>query len=352
MKQENNITYTVMDLTIIKNNQQQLGIVFKQEQLENRSIVTIETVIPHSPAFDAGLIPGDCLLAVDSKSVTNMAQIAKIVKSITAPSFCVRIRRVVKNYIFTSKQGFINSKTETQMFKSDSADDLDDILNVDKLAVDKSKSDKSITENVEISKKPKSIGNLEARFKNSDKLPKLLSTSNENVSKLAQTIGNFSLRKRKQSSERSSNEGSTKSTPNASTTNTPKHSSSNTTLFTKKMVDKTISEDTISITKSEISPEIEIKNLPLQDMNECYESPLAELESVVNFNDEHSFTLRETDKYLNLNVWGRNKQNEDILLGYTNIPLLHVLNECCNSLMGHYISSFSFLPPDNTPPTR
>lgn len=164
-----------MDLTITKTNQQQLGVVFKQEQVENKSIVIIETVVPHSPAFEAGLTSGDILLAVDSKSVNSMAQVAKIVKSITATSFCVRIRRVVKSYIFTSKIGIVHSKTEQQLSKSDSTDDLDDYDRLDK------KSDLDV-------KKPKSI---ESRFKNSDKLPKLLSTSNENVSKLAQTIGNF-----------------------------------------------------------------------------------------------------------------------------------------------------------------
>lgn len=322
-----------MDLTITKTSQQQLGIVFKQDQIDNKSIVIVETVVPHSPAYEAGLNPGDSLLAVDSKTVNSMAQVAKIVKSITATSFSVRVKRIVKNYIFTSKLGLVHSKTEQQLSKSESTDDLDDID-------DKEKNSEN--------KKQKSIVNIESRFKNSDKLPKLLSTSNENVSKLAQTIGNFSLRKRKQSSERSSNDGSTKSTPTASNTNTPQHSKhpSTASLFSKKSMDKTISEDSIS--RCDTTPDLEVKNLQL---TECYEGPLLEAGSVLNFNDEHSFTLRESDKYLNINVWGR-KQNEDVLLGYTNIPLLHVLNECCNSMLGHYISSYSFLPPDNTPPTR
>lgn len=328
-----------MDLTITKSRQQPLGVVFKQEQIDSKlSIVTVETIVPHSPAADSGLCPGDNLLAVDTKPVNSMAQVAKIVKSIQSSSFSVRIRRVVKNYIFTSKQGLLIPKTES-LSKSESADDLDDI--------DDKKSD------VDISKKPKSIVNIESRFKNSDKIPKILSSSNENVSKIAQTIGNFSLRKRKQSSERSSNDGSSKSTPTASNANTPQHTKYSTTsaiIFPKKMIDKTISEDIISVNSETASPEIEYKNL--LDLTECYEGPVQDLESVLTFNDEHSFNLKETDKYLNINVWGKTKQNEEVLLGYNNIPLLQVLNECCNSMLGHYISSYQFLPPDNIPPTR
>lgn len=328
-----------MDLTITKNRQQQLGVVFKQEQIDSKSIVTVETIVPQSPASNAGLIPGDNLLAVDSKPVNSMAQVAKIVKSIQSTSFCVRIRRIVKSYIFTSKQGLIITKTES-LSKSESADDLDDIL-------EDKKSD------VDLSKKPKSIANVESRIKNSDKLPKMLSSSNENVSKLAQTIGNFSLRKRKQSSERSSNDGSSKSTPNASNTNTPQHTKYSTcsaVMFSKKMIDKTISEDILTVKSETTSPEIEYKSL--LDLTECYEGPTQDLESVITFNDGHSFSLKENDKYLNINVWGKNKHNEEFLLGYTNIPLLNVLNECCNSMLGHYISSYQFLPPDNTLPTR
>lgn len=339
LKQHQNITYVIMDLTISKNHQQQLGVVFKQEIIDSKSVVTVETLVPNSPASNAGLCPGDNLLAVDSKTVNSMAQVAKTVKSIQSTSFCVRIRRVVKNYIFTSKQELFISKTDS-ISKSESADDLDDIL-------EDKKSD------VDLSKKPKSIVNLESRFRNSDKLPKILSSSNENVSKLAQTIGSFSLRKRKQSSERSSNDGSSKSTPNASNTNTPQHtkySATSALIFPKKMIDKTISEDIISLQSETTSPEIEYKNL--LELTECYEGPTQDLESVVTFNDEHSFNLKENDKYLNINIWGKNRQNEEVLLGYTNIPLLNVLNECCNSMLGHYISSYQFLPPENILPTR
>lgn len=325
-----------MDLTITKNRQQQLGIVFKQEQVDNKSIVTVETIVPNSPASNAGLLPGDNLLSVDSKCVNSMTQVAKIVKAIQTASFCVRVRRVVKNYVFISKKEMGLIKVDESISKSESVDDLDEILDDKKLI------DKPLTKSFEIS-----------RFRN-DKIPKILSSSNENVSKIAQTIGNFSLRKRKTSAERSSNDGSSKSTPTASNANTPQHMKYSTTsalIFPKKMIDKTISEDIISVKNDNTtSPEIECKSL--ENLIECYEGPSQDFESVITFNDEHSFNLKQSDKYLNINVWGKNKNDDkDILLGYTNIPLLFVLNECCNSMLGHYIQSFQFLPPDNTQPT-
>lgn len=203
----------------------------------------------------------------------------------------------------------------------------------------KSESAEDLDEPVE-DKRPRTFVSLESRFKNNgDRLPKMLSTSNENVSKLAQTIGSFGLRKRKQSSERTSSSegggGSARSTPGGSTASTPRHVPG-----AKRPLDKTISEDAAP-GEAETEP-----------LTECYVGPPRDLGSVVQFEDEHSFTLRPTDRYLNVNVWGRNAQGEDLLLGYANIPLLHVLNECCNSMLGHYISSFSFLPPDNVPPTR
>lgn len=340
----------------MKNRQQQLGVVFKQEPLEYKGTmtccVTVETVVPQSPAADAGLCPGDTLMLVDSKSVTSMTHVAKIIKSVTAASFSVRIRRMVKNYVITSKQSSSNQKTEskTPIPKSDSTDDLDDFEDFEK--IDKKSADK-VLEYVDTSRKSRSIVHLESKFKSSDKLPKLLSSSNENVSKLAQTIGNFSLRKRKTSVERGTSTEGGKGAQSSSTPNTPqhlKHTFSSSIFSKNKGVDKTITEDVISTSYTAKNDQTPLD--PDKYFTECYETPLFDLDPMIVFNDDHSFKLQDTDKYLNINVWGRNKLNEDILLGYTNIPLVHILSECCNSMLGHYVNSYSFLPPDNTPPNR
>lgn len=74
--------------------------------------------------------------------------------------------------------------------------------------------------------------------------------------------------------------------------------------------------------------------------------------SVVSFNDEFQFSLKKGMKYLNLNVWGGLQDDKDVLLGYVNIPLSHVLNECFNSVLGHYMRRYSFLPPACTHSNR
>lgn len=363
LSQTQNGVSVVMDLTIMKNRQQQLGVVFKQEPVDSKGSlscsVTVETIVSQSPAYDAGLCAGDILIAVDSKIVTNMTQVAKIIKSVSAASFSIRVRRNVKNYVFSSKVNStsstpnnlstsFNQKTDRLPIpKSDSTDDLDDLQDFEKIEIKKVNIDKEKMLDL-LDKKPKSISNLESKFKNS----KLLSSSNENVSKLAQTIGNFSLRKRKTSVERVTNNDSLK--PNQqqsiSTPNTPQHSK-HTSLFSKnKPLDKTINEDVIQIPvllKTELSPDGDLFGIV-----ECYETPVLDLDSLIIFNDNHSFTLRDSDKYLNINVWGRNKLNEDILLGYANIPLVHILNECCNSMLGNYVNRYSFLPPDISAPNR
>lgn len=44
--------------------------------------------------------------------------------------------------------------------------------------------------------------------------------------------------------------------------------------------------------------------------------------------------------------------DKDTLLGYTNIPLSHILSECCNSFLGHYMRCYSFLPPNSIAPNK
>jgi C-terminal processing protease CtpA/Prc len=87
-------SFMTLDLTVIKNPLQQLGIVFKQEFIVERyqACVLVESVLPQSPASAADVRHGDIVVAVDGKRITSMAQAARIIKG-TGDKFTMRVER-------------------------------------------------------------------------------------------------------------------------------------------------------------------------------------------------------------------------------------------------------------------
>lgn len=333
------MVYIMLELTLTKVRQQHLGVVFKQEQ----TYVVVDNIIPQTPAAQAGLKNGDIILAVENKTVSSVTQVSKIIKSISSVNVTLRIERVACDYIFKAQQ---SEKTElkTPTTNTNSIEDTDVSICDPDNAIDN-----AIGDSLESSKKFKSLANIE-KVK-SDKVPKIISASNENMSKFAQTIGSFSLRKRKQSMERASNESSTRSTPTASSPGTPQHT------FKQHLA---IVPSNIMLKKHSISevPEIVRTDLDTQDVEvlssvvECHKGKEVNIGSIMIFNEEYIFSLKENHKYLNVNVWATTSSGKDVLVGYTNIPLTEILNECCNSMLGHYMRTYSFLPPNNVPPNK
>lgn len=335
----------VLELTLTKLRQAQLGIIFKQEQ----GNVTIDSIAPHSPGARSGLKPGDVILAIESKNVNTVQQVSKLMKSMTNSSITFRIERVVDNYMFKNR-GAPKIDVKPQTITVESGDDAEITqIEQDSFVIVESVKTKSSNEGDAI-KKCKSIPGFE-KFKTPEKVPKII-TSNENVSKIAQTIGNFTLRKRKPSIERNLGDSSSRSTPTPSAPNTPQHTSVKQQSSTSSHLlgDKkhSISEVPEIVRTDSESLDSEI----LSTTTEACKGQELNLSSVVNFNDEYVFNLKEGYKYLNVNVWGTRANESDILLGYANIPLAHVLYECCSSVLGHYIKSYSFLPPNNINPNR
>lgn len=321
--------------------------IFKQEAAS----VIVDVVTPQTPASRAGLKPGDVILAVENKPVVNVAQIGKIIKSSSAVNISLRVERVVNNYVLKLKD-FEKTDYKTPIVSTSGNVDVDaDTITITAqseqdnfVMVDNVKADADFAD----AKKNKPISNAE-KAKVTDKVPKLL-TGNENVSKFAQTIGNFTLRKRKASAERASNDGSNKSTPTPSIPGTPQHAPKHTISIPNLLMAKkhSISEIPEIIRTSSEGVDAEILSTPI-DVFRGREIPIS---SLVSFNDEYVFTLKDGLKYLNINVWGTTPNTKDTLLGYINIPLGEILNECCNSMLGHYIRSYSFLPPNTAPVTR
>jgi C-terminal processing protease CtpA/Prc len=94
MVQSETSSFMTLDLTLIKNPLQQLGMVFKQEFVVERyqACVLVETVLPQSPASAADVRHGDIVVAVDGKRITSMSQAARIIKG-TGDKFTIRVER-------------------------------------------------------------------------------------------------------------------------------------------------------------------------------------------------------------------------------------------------------------------
>lgn len=337
------VYYSVLELTITKvRQQQQLGVVFKQD---TSSTVIVDTITPQTPAAKAGLKIGDIIIAIENKPVLSVSQIGKIMKSISAVNISLRVERVVNNYSFKYKYiEKTDDRTPITLTNGD-GDLMQQSDHENFVMIENIKPEDLIDQSKKINNK--ATLNVDNKNKTNEKVPKLTAT-NENMSKFAQTIGNFSLRKRKASTERASNDGSNKSTPTPSIPGTPQHSKHTINipnlLLTKK---HSISEVPEIIRTNSDGGDTEIMS-PIE-ICKSREIPIS---SVISFSDEYVFMLKDGLKYLNVNVWGTCNNAKDILLGYINIPLGEVLNECCNSMLGHYIRSYSFLPPNLAPLTR
>ncbi|KAH8287179.1 hypothetical protein KR054_004146 [Drosophila jambulina] len=85
-----------MDVFIHKAKNQQIGIVFKQS---GSQVVRIESVLPNTPACKSNLQAGDVLVAIEGRPVTTIQQIAKVVKTLQATVFSLRIERVIPGII-------------------------------------------------------------------------------------------------------------------------------------------------------------------------------------------------------------------------------------------------------------
>lgn len=184
--------YMTIEVTMTKVRQAQLGVIFRQEQ----GAIVVDSVSPHSTAFKSGLRPNDIVLAVENKSVQTVPQVAKLIKSISAANITLKVDRLAENYVLKSKK---IDESDARVVNNSTPEVPDDT------ELTQTEQDSFVmVETVKDTKK---------------RVPKII-PSNENMAKFAQTIGNFSLRKRKTSlSESNSN----KNTPNSSNPSTPQH---------------------------------------------------------------------------------------------------------------------------------
>ncbi|XP_012061392.1 PREDICTED: PDZ domain-containing protein 8 [Atta cephalotes] len=304
LTQYNGIPYMVLDLIISKTGSQQLGVVFKQEIVSEigQMCVLVETIVSGSPAAIAEMRKGDILVAVDSKKVSNMNQVAKFVKSAVQRRFIIRVeRRYSKADSNERGQKPDNEKmlfAERKTSKSDSVGKLD-------------------SPSVEDAGKMK----FETQIKFSD----LRDSDTDLMDTRLETNKLFKRRKSSIQTEEIAQTPDTTPSRRISTISTSSVSSSNVQFYL---------------------PDDSSTNNIADLYHNTKEKPYT---SLIIFEETKSFRIDSELQYLNVGVWGRVKGGETPpkLLGYINAPVKLILSQCCTSTTGHYLKCHALLPPDS-----
>lgn len=296
--QRDSVLIMTLEVTMTKLKQTQLGVIFRQEA----NSVIVDSVTINSCAYDAGLKSSDVVISVENKLVSTVPQVAKYMKSVSGSNVTLRVERVVENYVAKWKLNEENKELAVSLASEVKCDDSETELTQTEqesyVIVDNLKKDDRRTRS-----------------------PKIM-PSNENMAKLAQTITSFSLRKRRGA-------GTLPNTPQKPRATPKKNSASELPEIVRTEVDSMESEQIFS--------QIEIfkgKELPA--------------DTLLQFDDDFRFAIREGAKYININAWATFSDSGDVLLGYLNVPLSHVASECSLSVLGHHSRRYSFLPPGIT----
>lgn len=303
LTQYSGVPYMVLDLIVSKVSSQQLGVVFKQETVSEigQNCVLVETIVAGSPASIAEMKRGDILVAVNGKRVSNMNQVAKLVKGATQRRFIIRVERKYLNWI---KIDFERVSLDNRNFDRKS-----------------SKSDSGISRGEPAGYEDVSRLKLENQIKFSDlKEPEFETLDKgELVSKL--------FKRRKSSA----------------------HNSALDDIFqTPETPSRRISTASNLSTSSSNAQSFGDDNIPnLSDL--YYTTKEKEFASVITFEETRSFQIDSEQQYLNIGVWSRMKGGDSPtkLLGYINAPIKLILAQCSTSSTGHYIKWHALLPPDS-----
>ncbi|KAE8751360.1 hypothetical protein FOCC_FOCC001931 [Frankliniella occidentalis] len=287
-------TYMTLDVSIVKSPQQQLGIVFRQEFVADRyqACVIVDTVLPGSPASNSDVQPGDLLIAVEGKKISTIAQAAKCMKG-AGDKYTLRLERRVA---FNSSASNSASETESTAIRS----------------------------NVTVS-----------------------------VTSDSPTLGQSELRKRRVSVEQSDgidSDSSTSSPPNSAQSSPAKKPSS---IFPGPSTSSSTPGSTPGSAGGSISPSPDHRSKQQQSQSDQNNLQILNtkeiiLDQVIDFNETLKFVVGPQHRYLNVSVWSARSGpgGRDQLLGHVSVLLAAVANHCSRSRLGHFVSSYSFLPPD------
>ncbi|XP_018398881.1 PREDICTED: PDZ domain-containing protein 8 isoform X2 [Cyphomyrmex costatus] len=305
LTQYNGVPYMVLDLIISKTGSQQLGVVFKQEIVPEigQMCVLVETIVSGSPAAIAEMRKGDILVAVDSKKVSNMNQVAKFVKSAVQRRFIIRVERRYSKA--DSNERGQKTDNERMLFAERKTSKSDSVSKLDSPSME-------------------DAGKI--KFETQIKFSDLRDSDTDLTDTRSETNKLFKRRKSSIQTEEIAHTPDTTPSRRISMISTSSASSSNVQFY---LPDDNSSTNNIA------------------DLyHNTKEKPYA---SLITFEETKSFRVDSELQYLNVGVWGRVKSGETPprLLGYINAPVKLILSQCCTSTTGHYLKCHALLPPDS-----
>ncbi|XP_061394825.1 PDZ domain-containing protein 8-like, partial [Musca vetustissima] len=308
-----------LDVEIHKAKNQQIGIIFKQSAVD---CVEIEAVLPNTPACKSNLKVGDILLAIEGKRVSSIQQVAKIIKSLQANVFCLRIDRVIPGIIRNdailedldiyedlgdarSGYGSMAQKTPEPQVASVAATPSP-VIRPSAIAAEKNTSSES------------SLSNTPT---NSPKKTKLIAKA------LKKTIS------------RDHGDGSSKDDDGKLK---PSKLAAKQQLNLPKVPSRTNCESLLA----NLLPTSLAAASGVHDVEHYYQHSTVDckLSRLIHMEDVCNFKLDPHCRYLNISVYGKSL-GENQLLGFTNIPIYQILAECCETSLSQSFKTYELNPP-------
>ncbi|XP_004536777.1 PDZ domain-containing protein 8 [Ceratitis capitata] len=294
-QKDNRHVVVSMDVEIHKAKNQQIGILFKQISEQG---VEIEAVLPNTPACKSDLRPGDMLIAIEGKRVQSIQQVAKVFKSLQSSALRLRIERIIPGII----------RNDAILEDLEFYEDLGDTHTGYSI-------NKTLTESNDLCVKQTTSANLDEK-----------GTSSES------SIG---------------------STP----TNSPKKSKLITKAL-KKTITREFSDNkdkdddskgknkqfTETEEKSKTSPKVDTDNLG--EVEHYYQHSTIDCANkrLIHMDDISCFKLNANSRFLNVGVYSKGV-GECSLLGFANIPVAHILAECCETSLVQCWRKVELSPP-------
>ncbi|XP_011493840.1 PREDICTED: PDZ domain-containing protein 8 [Ceratosolen solmsi marchali] len=295
------IPYMILDLIISKVSCQQLGVVFKQENIAEmgQNCVIVETIVSGSPAAIAEMKKGDVIVAVNGKKVTNMNQIAKLLKSAAQRRFIIRVER--KFSIVDWERSSLSKSDMDRTFEK---------FQVKRLSANKI-----------------DLLNVDDSFK-SIKFSDLKDCEMETLEK--NEISSKLFKRRKSSSV---------------------HTIVDDTMQVFETPSRRISTTSSSSSgTSNIAQFFNINDLSSFNLPDLYYTSKEKgFANLISFEEKRCFQIDSEHQYLNIGVWAKVKGSEvqQKLLGYINSPIKLILTQCSTSSTGYSLKSHALLPPDS-----
>ncbi|XP_011295294.2 PDZ domain-containing protein 8 [Musca domestica] len=303
-----------LDVEIHKAKNQQIGIIFKQSAVD---CVEIEAVLPNTPACKSNLKVGDILLAIEGKRVSSIQQVAKIIKSLQANVFCLRIDRVIPGII----------RNDAILEDLDIYEDLGDARSGYGTTPQKTPEPlaaapvSAIRPTPMAEKNTSSESSLSNTPTNSPKKTKLIAKA------LKKTIS------------RDHGDGSSKDDDGKLK---PSKLAAKQQLNLPKVPSRTNCESLLA----NLLPTSMTAASGVHDVEHYYQHSTVDckLSRLIHMEDICNFKLDPHCRYLNISVYGK-CVGENQLLGFTNIPIYQILAECCETSLSQSFKTYELNPP-------